>query len=116
MKINFKNVLAIALIMLFTMPLFAQGEDSGTLTASAVIAAFAPIVVWAATQAVRWMVPKIPAMWTVIVVAGLSTLLTFLTTQADLDSSFVMQVVYGLSAIAVNEILKAFGVKKPKTA
>lgn len=107
-----KNLL---LMFLLFVPMFMMGANfvqDDPLTAGAIVASLAPIVVWAVTALLR-KIGNINPMWTMLVVAGLSTLLTFITDQSDGDTqSFVMQIIYGLAAIAINEILKAFGVGK----
>lgn len=75
-----------------------------------IIALLAPIVVYAVTYVVKWALPKIPG-WTIvsIVVPGLSVLAAFIATLLVPGLSFLIQVVLGLLAVFVANLIKQFG-------
>lgn len=68
-----------------------------------------PIIVFAATALVRWGLPQLPG-WTIVsvVVPLLSVVAAWVATLVIPESSFFLQVVLGLLAVFVNEILKQF--------
>ena len=74
-----------------------------------IIMLIAPIIVFAATALVRWGLPQLPG-WTIVsvVVPLLSVVAAWVATLVSPESSFFTQVVLGLLAVFVNEILKQF--------
>lgn len=114
MKTNFKNFLIMAILMLATMTSWAIGVQDpppeGGITAGWLLTTLAPLITLGVTYLIRLAKPLIPAWATVLVVAGLSTAVTWI---ADLlgalgDVSFFEQFVYGLLSIVINQFYRAF--------
>jgi len=75
-----------------------------------IINLLAPLVVWAAVQAFKWALPKVPG-WAIlsVVVPVLSALAAWIATLIAPESSFVLQVVLGLLSVFVAELVRQFG-------
>jgi len=74
-----------------------------------IILLLAPIVVYAVTFVVRWALPKIPG-WAIVsvVVPVLSAIVAWVATMINPEASFLLQVILGLLAVFVNELIKQF--------
>lgn len=102
---NLKTVL-IGMLLLAPMLLLAQSEDAPTSTT--IVEWLSPFIVLGVTYLFRLVAPLIPGWATMLIVTGLSTLLAWVNGIDTEGMSFFMQVIYGMSAIIINQFYRAF--------
>lgn len=76
---------------------------------SEVINLLAPIVVWSAVQLFKWALPKVPG-WAIlsVVVPLLSAIAAWIATIVAPETSFLLQVLLGLIATFIAELIRQF--------
>ncbi len=74
-----------------------------------IINLLAPVVVWVAVKAFKWLLPKVPG-WTIlsIVVPALSAVAAWIVSLISPESSFLLQVILGLLSVFIAEIIRQF--------
>ena len=74
-----------------------------------IINLLAPVIVWVAVQAFKWLLPKVPG-WAILSIAvpALSALAAWLVSFISPESSFLLQVVLGLLSVFIAEIIRQF--------
>ena len=72
-----------------------------------IITLFAPLVIFAATELVKWLLPKLPG-WTIVslIVPLLSITAAWLAGLIVPGLAFWPQVIFGLLAVFINELIK----------
>ena len=113
MKKSIKNYLIMTFLLLLTVTAYAtsvQDIPEEGITAGYLLTMLAPIITLGLTSIIRKIQPKISAMWTVLVVAGLSVAVTWVASMMGAleDSSLLVQFGWGLLAIVINQFYRAF--------
>lgn len=113
MKINFKNILLMVFLMVFCIPIYAMIQDGGgdnPLASASIVEMLTPLVVLGATYLIRLAAPLIPAWATMLVVSVLSAAVAWISAQVlEVDGmSFIVQTLYGLLAVILNQFYRAF--------
>jgi len=72
-----------------------------------IITLFAPLVIFAATELVKWLLPKLPG-WAVVslIVPVLSLIAAWIAQSIVPGLAFWPQVIFGLLAVFINELIK----------
>lgn len=96
------------LFMFMPLLVLAQGETNDLLpNASDVVTLITPLIVYAVTFIVTWATGKLPSVLVLMIVVGLSSLTTLITNLlGDPDLAWGLQIVYGLAAVFVDQLLK----------
>lgn len=103
----------LAFLMVTPLTIFAQTEDIDVTNPSSLVALLTPILVFASVQVVKWAKPMLPGWILGLLVPGLSTLAAYLTNLwGEPDTSFIVQVLLGLSATFVHQVIKQFSTSK----
>jgi hypothetical protein len=72
-----------------------------------IVVLFAPLVIFAAAELVKWLLPKLPG-WSIVslIVPLLSLISAWLITAVVPGSTFWPTVLFGLLAVFVNELIR----------
>lgn len=101
-----KHFLVLVLMLCITTTFAFNMQNS--LESSTIVEWLTPFIVLAGTAIARYIIPKVPGWATMIIVSGLSAAVAWVTNVDGSDMSFIMQTVYGLLAVFINQIYRQF--------
>lgn len=105
----FKNLgFVLLLALIFLAPTVMFGQTPEETTPASIVEWLTPFIVLSVTALFRWLGPKIPGWATMIIVTAVSAAVAWATNAyADSgDMSFIMQTLYGLLAVFLNQLYR----------